>query len=243
MPLCAMCEQPVEQWVPHPERDKRSALCAALDVIGSDLTLHSCPHCHCNDRERHIWLYINAVGILEDSLEQPILHIAPEPNIERKLRAIARADYFGGDLTPRDPLHLRLDVEQLDQPTGRFHLIICNHVLEHVADPHRAIRELARCLADDGWLIAQTPYSPLLSDTMEFCSPATTDAAELFFGQKDHVRLFGANIAEHFVAAGLKGGLYPHDAILPGIDAVTCGCNAREPFFVFSKSRWLTSRG
>jgi len=243
MPLCAMCEQPVEHWLPHPGRDQRSSLSTVLDVIGSDLTLHSCPHCRSNDRERHIWLYMSAVGLLTESFERPILHIAPEPNIERKLRSMARAEYLGGDLTPQNPRHRRLNVEQLDQPAGRFHLIICNHVLEHVADPHRAIGELARCLSDDGWLIAQTPYSPLLTDTMEFGVPPHSDAAELFFGQKDHVRLFGANIAEHFEAAGLKGGLYPHEAILPGIDALTCGCNTREPFFLFSKTRWLTGRG
>ena len=63
----------------------------------------------------------------------------------------------------------------------------------------------------------------------------------VFFGQDDHVRLFGANIAEHFTACGLQGRLYPHRSVLPDIDASTCGCNALEPLFLFSKTRWLTS--
>jgi len=242
MPLCALCEQQVERWLPHPEREKRSPLMPLLQSVGSDLALYMCPNCQCNDRERHIWLYMTAVGLLAEALKRPILHIAPEPNIERKLRALARADYVTGDLSPRDPRHVRLDVEHLDYPDGRFHLIICNHVLEHVADPQRAIGEMARCLSADGWLVAQTPYSPLLRDTMEFTSPPSCEAAELFFGQRDHLRLFGANIAQHFTAAGLQGGLYPHEAILPGIDAITCGCNMREPFFVFSKTRWLSAQ-
>jgi len=241
MPICAICKGQVERWLPHPHRDTISPLMTMLDVIGSDLEFHSCPNCRCNDRERHIWLYMGAVGMLSESIQRPILHVAPEPNIERKLRACTSSEYIAGDLVPRNPHHARIDIEQLDFPDGKFHLIICNHVLEHVKDSGRAIGELARCLSDDGWLVAQTPYSTMLRDTMEFTSAPTPDAAQLFFGQEDHVRLFGANIADHFAAAGLKGGLYSHAAVLSDFDALTCGCNVREPFFLFSKTRWLTA--
>jgi len=241
MPMCAMCERQVDGWLPHPHAHSISPLMTALDVIGSDVKYHLCPACQCNDRERHVWLYMAAVGLLEESLNKPILHVAPERYIEQKLRASARGGYVAGDRAPRDPRHQRLDIENLEHPDGSFHLVICNHVLEHVGDAAQATRELARVLADDGWLVAQTPYSTLLKDTMEFVTPPTPEAASLFFGQDDHVRLFGANIAEIFAEAGLKGGLYAHESVLPQLDAFTCGCNVREPFFVFSKSRWLSA--
>jgi len=241
MPFCAMCEQPVKDWLPYPRPETVSPLMGLLEVVGSDMVRHNCPNCRCNDRERHIWLYLSAIGLLDEAIQRPILHIAPEPNIERKFRALARSDYVAGDLHPRHAHHARIDVENLDFPDGRFHLVMCNRVLEHVSDFRRAIRELARVLAPDGWLIAQTPYSALLRDTMEFTVPPSKDQAQLFFGQDDHVRLFGANIAEHFTACGLQGRLYPHRSVLPDIDASTCGCNALEPLFLFSKTRWLTS--
>ncbi|MBV8211459.1 MAG: class I SAM-dependent methyltransferase [Burkholderiaceae bacterium] len=239
MPTCAICERRIDGWLPHPDRHAISPLMDLLDVIGSDPNLHLCPVCQCNDRERHIWLYMSAVGLLQEAIDRPILHIAPERYIEQKLRTGTRSEYVAGDLAPRHPGHARLDVENLGYPDGRFHLIICNHVLEHVDDAARALCELSRCLAPDGWLVAQTPYSTLLANTMEFVSRPTPQAASLFFGQDDHVRLFGANIAELFSDAGLKGALYPHQQVLPQVDAATWGCNVREPFFLFSKTRWL----
>jgi hypothetical protein len=56
-----------------------------------------------------------------------------------------------------------------------------------------------------------------------------------YYGQDDHVRMFGADIAEYFRAAGFAGALYPHTSVLGEIDAATYGCNGREPFFFFAK--------
>ena len=239
MPMCAMCEQEVERWLPHLGRSKFSPFPDVLGCVSSDLANHLCPLCNCNDRERHIWLYMAASGVLSESVTRPVLHVAPERQIEGKLRNLVRGEYIAGDLSPRDPRHARVDIENLAYPDGKFHLIICNNVLEYVCDPRRAIRELARCLADDGWLVAQTPYAALLRDTMEFTVAPSRQQAEFFFGQDDHVRLFGANIGDYFAAAGLQGALYSHDSVLPGVDVATCGCNAREPFFLFSKTRTL----
>jgi SAM-dependent methyltransferase len=239
MPICSICDQEVEGWLPHPHRDTISPLMGMLDVIGSDLEFHLCPRCRSNDRERHIWIYMAALGILAESVGKPILHIAPEGGVEHRLRAGAGPGYLAGDLHPRNPLHARIDVEHLDHPDGSFHLIICNHVLEHVSDADRAIAELARCLSRNGWLVAQTPYSTVLRDTMEFTSPPSPQVAEFFLGQDDHVRLFGANIADLFLRAGLKGELYPHAQLMPSVDGATYGVNVREPFFLFSKSRAL----
>jgi hypothetical protein len=51
----------------------------------------------------------------------------------------------------------------------------------------------------------------------------------------DHVRLFGSDISAYFHAAGLQGALLPHEQVLQDMDALEFGCNAREPFFAFSK--------
>ncbi len=237
-PFCVVCEQPVSGWLPHPEAGKADrSFMQQVESVGSTLEHYQCPNCGCNDRDRHLWLYLAFSRLLEDAPQKRILHIAPEARIEPRIRALAPLEYVVGDLHPRAQHHRRLNVEQLAFPDGYFDVVICNHVLEHVANPDRAMAELTRCLAPDGHLIAQTPYSPVLRNTFELNKPVTGTFATHYFGQSDHVRLFGADIADRFRAAGLAGDLYSHTTVLAEVDPKTFGCNGREPFFLFSKGR------
>jgi hypothetical protein len=238
--FCAVCEQPVAGWIPHPETNNNREFMQQIESVGSTLHNHLCPHCYCNDRERHVWLFMDRANILNGISQKRILHIAPEAGIERKIRALHPREYVGGDLVPKTPEHRKINVEQLDFRDGSFDLIICNHVLEHVDRPDTALSEFSRCLAPNGHLIAQTPYSPILKGTFELSVAPSEAFATRYFGQSDHVRLFGADIAERFRAVGLNGDLYPHTTVLGDIDPDTWGCNGREPFFLFSKGPAVT---
>jgi len=235
MALCCLCERPVDRWLPHPEQARRSEFMILMDAVGSDLSIFHCPHCGCTDRDRHLWMYMAAVGLPEQLAGARVLHLAPERPLEPKIEACGPASYVRGDLHPSRPHHQRLDAEALPFPDASFDLVIANHLLEHVAHPGRALAEFARCLAPGGLLIAQTPFAPHLRHTFELSTPATPDFARLFYGQEDHVRLFGQDIAEHFHAAGLRGALLPHAQLLADMDPLEFGCNRHEPFFAFSK--------
>lgn len=233
--VCVVCEQIVDRWLPFPHPVDLEFL-QQIESVGSTLERHSCPHCHCNDRDRHLWLYIAFTGVLEQASTMRILHVAPEPSIEQRIRRLAPAEYIAGDLHPRAPGHQKINVEALSFPDGSFDLIICNHVLEHVNEPHAALAEFNRCLKPGGRLIAQTPYSPVLKYTFELTKAPSAPFATRYFGQDDHVRFFGADIADHFRAAGFSGDLLPHASVLGDIDADAVGCNVREPFFLFTKT-------
>jgi SAM-dependent methyltransferase len=75
----------------------------------------------------------------------------------------------------------------LDQ---QFDLVIANHVLEHIPDDRKAMRELFRVLKNGGRAILQVPYSTTITSSIE--DPAVTDPAERskVFGQHDHVRIY-----------------------------------------------------
>ena len=233
--VCAVCERPVAQWLPHPDAGQNRDFMQQVASVGSTLQNHLCPNCFCNDRERHLWLYLDRAKILADITGKRILHIAPEAGLEPRIRALRPLEYVGGDLFPKKPEHRKVNVERLDFPDGYFDLIICNHVLEHVDRPDTALAEFSRCLAPGGHLVAQTPYSPILKHTFELSTPPSEPFATRYFGQNDHVRLFGVDIVDRFRAAGLNGDLYPHTVVLGDIDPETWGCNGREPFFLFSK--------
>lgn len=235
MPFCVICEHSVDRWLPHPHREYMGQFTRLVGAVGSNLERYLCPNCGCNDRDRHLWLYMGAVGLVEAIPESRILHIAPEARIEARVRSLNPREYVTGDLIPQRPEHRQIDVQELPFPSGSFELILCNHVLEHVADPDRAMTELGRCLTRDGHLVAQTPFAPKLKWTFEMSEPTSPQFARVFFGQEDHVRLFGADLPGRFAAAGLRGELSVHGQLLRDRDPVEFGCNEREPFFLFER--------
>jgi glycosyltransferase involved in cell wall biosynthesis len=234
--FCTLCDSSVSAWLPHPQINAIDVeFLSQVDSVGSRLDKHLCPRCYSNDRDRHLWLYLQNSGLLENVGGKRILHIAPEATIEPRIRALNPLEYIGGDLYPRQAHHRKINVEALDFPDGHFDLIICNHVLEHVNHPQHALAEFQRVLKPAGMLVAQTPYSPVLKHTFELNRPAEVSFAIRYFGQDDHVRLFGADIVDLFRAAGLNGDLYPHAAVLDDIDPDAFGVNGKEPFFLFSR--------
>lgn len=234
---CAVCDQAVGDWLPHPELEAAKSLDFLREVqgVGSTLEKHHCPHCASNDRDRHLWLYMSRTGMLDDIPSKRILHIAPEARLEPRIAALKPREYIRGDLFPKVPEHRKINVEALDFSDGYFDLIICNHVLEHVDHPETALAEFSRCLSPQGRLIAQTPYSPIMKNTLEMTEPVSTNFKVRYYGQDDHVRLFGADIINLFKAAGLQGELYPHSALLGDVDPDRYGVNGKEPFFLFAK--------
>lgn len=235
MPHCIICNKPVSAWTPHPLKDHASEFTRILRSVGSDAKNYQCPACGCNDRDRHLWLFMNAAQILPSIQNFRVLHIAPEYHIETLLSKLEPIEYIRGDLYPRHERHQKIDIEKMSFEDEQFNLIICNHVLEHVSNPLQALQEIHRCLAPSGILIAQTPYSPLLKNTFELNEPSTPEFSTLFFGQNDHVRLFGSDIESYFSAAGFQGTPIPNKVILGDLNSVEFGFNPREPFFAFSK--------
>ena len=233
--LCCLCGEAVSQWVPHPHIGQRSEFMKLLGAVGSDLAVYQCPACGSNDRERHLWLYMRARQLPQRFASMRILHVAPEPNLAAIIEQLAPRAYVRGDLHPQNASHVALDVEALLFADASFELVLCNHVLEHVANPERALAEFHRVLAPGGTLIAQTPYAPALRQTLELNRPVSAAFASLFYGQDDHVRLFGADIADRIRAAGFAGDLVPHTELLGALDAHAHGVNGREPFFCFTR--------
>lgn len=169
-------------------------------IIGAGQRNSACPKCGSTDRERLVYAYLKHEIKIFEKNQASILHIAPELIIAKKFIEQKFTNYICGDFYAEGQhadyskdLVKQMDVQNLPFPDGSFYLIICNHVLEHVFDEKKAIRELYRVLAKDGIAILQVPFSPNLKKTIS--DPSITDKTilEEKFGQKDHIRLFGTD--------------------------------------------------
>jgi SAM-dependent methyltransferase len=232
---CIFCDRTVEAWVPY-RIAQPSQFLLRVGATGSNLQRFGCPHCGSTDRERHLRLFFDKLNVWAAFKGGAILHMAPEPVLGAAINKCAPSRYVRGDLFPTTPEIEKIDLQAISAPSETFDVVICNHMLEHVALPGVALAEVCRVLRPGGRFICQTPYAKRLTTTLE--DPLfTSDEDRLFFyGQEDHARLFGLDIEQTLKRAGLAGGLKSHDDLLPGIDPEEYGVNEFEPFFDFVRT-------
>jgi SAM-dependent methyltransferase len=203
--------------------------------VTGDFDNHQCPYCWIGDRERHLLMYFDALGLWQRIPGSRVLHIAPEPELRRRLLALHPSRYVAADLLPSDGQMVAMDVTAISEPSGSFDLVICNHVLEHVPDVDRALSELARVLRPGGVAVLQTPFAAARAATLE--DPAiTSDADRLrIYGQEDHVRLFGCDLFDRISKAGFEVRFLTHAEALPHLDTAREGVSADEGFVLATR--------
>jgi SAM-dependent methyltransferase len=110
-------------------------------------------------------------------------------------------NYLPVDLDTRRPFVTeRMDITEIGYPADSFDVIFCSHVLEHIPDDRKAMRELCRVLKPGGWALFMVPLKE--GNTEE--DPNCTDPRERErrFGQWDHVRIYGMDLVQRLEEAG-----------------------------------------
>lgn len=115
-----------------------------------------CPSCSSLERQRAL---VDVIKCNVSQAEEPgesCLHVAPSCKTQFS-NLLAK---YGYGYTAIDIAGRRGDqasIEDLDYEDDKFSLILCLHVLEHVDDDRKALKELARVLDCEGLLILQVP--------------------------------------------------------------------------------------
>jgi SAM-dependent methyltransferase len=160
-----------------------------------------CPGCLSLERHRLLWLYLKQTT---DFFERPlqVLHFAPEACFVDRFRAVHGEGYVTADI--ESPLaQLKIDIHRIPLPDNSFDVVLCNHVLEHVDDDIKAMKELYRVLKPGGFAILQVPFFSPIPDTTTG-DPSITDPVqrERLYGQRDHVRRYGNDYPSRIATAG-----------------------------------------
>lgn len=162
-----------------------------------------CPSCLSLERHRLIWVYLKEkTNFFSQKLS--VLHLAPEPCFVKRFEKIHGDTYITGDI--ESPLaKVKMDIHRIPFEENKFDVVLCNHVLEHVQDDIKAMREIRRVLKPGGWAILQVPFfSPVPNVTFEDNSVSDPREREKIFGQDDHVRKFGKDYPQRIERSGLK---------------------------------------
>lgn len=160
-----------------------------------------CPICISMSWHRLAWLFLQQKTDLFNESPKKMLHIAPEMGLESRFKTIANLDYLTADLS--DPhCMVKMDITNIQYPDNSFDVLYCSHVLEHVPNDRKAMRELNRVLKPDGWAILMVPLA--VDKTIE--DPVETSPAERErrFGRHDHVRHYGLDFKERLEKEGFK---------------------------------------
>ncbi len=154
------------------------------------------------ERHRLLWLYLQKETDFFSSKEKKkVLHFAPEQAFYKLFRNQKNLDYTTTDLF--SPLaDVKADICNLPFLDNEYDVILCNHVLEHIPDDTKAMKELFRVLKPDGMAILQIPQD--LSRTTTFADNSIVDPKERakIFGQYDHVRIYGRDYFDKLRSIG-----------------------------------------
>lgn len=209
---CPVCESRVTSFLPLPEffrenQEKYGFPFQASDAETCNEAAYLCPSCGASDRDRLYALFLRDYVAKLEGGEQMVDFAPSEPLsafIRRAIKASGKdIGYRTADLLAEN-VDDRVDIADLRAyESGQFAFFICSHVLEHVPDDGRALRELHRVLKPGGRGILMVPIVLGIDEIVE--DPEVEDEGERWrrFGQGDHVRLYSKRgFLERVRAAG-----------------------------------------
>ena len=214
---CPVCGRTSRAFIPIPGKPGRNILC---------------PWCNSRERHRLIWLFFQRKTNLFDQQPKTMLHFAPEKAFEPRLRKLLASGYTSADLL--NPADLKVDITDIQLPDNSFDIILCSHVLEHIPDDRKAIRELARVLKPNGWALILVPLKG--KETYEDDSITTPAGRLAAFGQSDHVRQCGSDYVERIRSNGFDVTVYHTEDIATPKEQEYFGLRKRQVLYYCKKS-------
>jgi SAM-dependent methyltransferase len=182
-----------------------------------------CVGCGSLERHRVARRIIDAIRLPDLFARYRLIRFSPDPIIVDEWFASAELSVYGGENS--------CNLEAIDRPDEAYDIILCSHVLEHVRDDARALRELVRVVSHAGFILLIVPRTETgsVTDDWGFADP------EKNFHYRGYGRDFDARIT----------GIVPNAYVLAAeaLDPVT-GDGKRMHMLTksaFWRDRWLAA--
>jgi SAM-dependent methyltransferase len=149
-----------------------------------------CPRCDGYERHRLQYLVMRDVLSVFSGRETTMLHFAPEKfftqMFSRRFTRYETADLF------MEGVDHKVDIPDLPFEDGTYDFIFASHVLEHIRDDSRAIKEIRRVLRPNG--IAVLPVPIVCEKTIEYPQANPYEAGHVRAPGRDYFERY----KEHF---------------------------------------------
>ena len=160
-----------------------------------------CPGTFSLERHRLLWLYLKKETDFFNS-NNKILHFAPEQCFHKFFKSFFK-NYTTTDLN--SPIvDIKADICNLPFNDNSFDYILCNHVLEHIYDDEKAMKEIYRVLNKNGIAILQVPIDINSNYTHDGRDINNKKYRNKLFGQYDHLRMYGLDYFKKLKNIGFK---------------------------------------
>ncbi|PHR11082.1 MAG: SAM-dependent methyltransferase [Aequorivita sp.] len=163
---CTVCGRGLKKFITIPDGDKL------------------CPFCGSRSRTRRLYSYLTENSLLSGK----VLHFSPSRSVYRNLKKNPNIEYFSTDFEDEFLADYRYDITKIPVENNFSDLIICYHIMEHIENDLKAMKELFRVLKPKGTCIIQTPFKE--GEIYEDFSKKTASERLAAFGQEDHVRIY-----------------------------------------------------
>jgi SAM-dependent methyltransferase len=144
-----------------------------------------CPNCGSLKRNRRLWFLLETNFLVPNS---NILDFSPSRCLYRKIKKRTTINYQSTDLSGDFIADHQFNITDLKIADNTLDLIICYHILEHIEDDTKAIKELFRVMKPGAKALIQTPFKE--GEIYENYTITSKEDRLKHFGQEDHVRIY-----------------------------------------------------
>ena len=161
-----------------------------------------CPACSSGSRHRAIYLFLKRRTTFFTQ-KMKMLHFAPEHCFYKTFKSQPNLSYTSADLdSPR--AMVKVDITRIPYADNHFDVIISSHVLEHIPDDIKAMKELFRVANNRGWSIHLAPIDYNRDKTFEDPSIDTPEKKQEVYGHHDHKRIYPGRVPSKRNTAGVN---------------------------------------
>jgi SAM-dependent methyltransferase len=209
--ICAVCSTKLEYFDPIKED-----ILFAYDHFKYEYPLYvhetfnvyqwTCPACGARDRERLYAMYYDKIfGSYKGKEKISMIDFAPRPMFTDYFKKFPFLNYRTADLF-MDNVDDKVDITNMplykDNSIDNF---VCSHMLEHVDDDKKAMKELYRILKPGGWGITMAPICLTNDHIIEDMVINSEADRWKYYGQGDHMRFYNkAGFIQRLQDAGFK---------------------------------------